>query len=481
MLPVDWAAIYPQKVPVEPEAHQWEQNLRLADALLGREAPRWWPVVQVPASARTRAAGIIARTGLAAGEFVACAAAGSANVRIKHWPAESYGETLVWLQKERGVRALLIGHVSEREHLEAVQRAARHGDADPALWLGEDGEMPVAAGLLDAARFYFGNDTGALHLAASLGRPVVSVFGGGTWPRFVPVAARARTVVQPLPCFGCAWDCFFVDAPCVRTISTGSVRRALQEILDDGAGSVVVEADGLEAGARTLIDTATPHLRFLRTDSADRLRQVTELARHAGEASARLQSSDADRDARQLQVGELTDLLHASEADRDARQLQVGELTDLLHASEADRDARQEQVQELTALLKTSETDRNARQEQVHELTALLRTSETDRDARQEQVHELTALLQTSEADRYARFLQIEQLTTWLKAADADRIIQAERIEALASQLRANEADHTPAPVAPPNVIPPVAETTVEPECEPVAARVPGQTDAGRF
>ncbi len=442
VLPVGWDAIYPQRIPVDPEAHQWEQNLSLAGALLGHEAPRWWPVVQVPASARAQADEIVAGAGLTAGEFVACAAAGTANVQIKSWPAESYGETLAWLEKEQGIRALLIGHVTERAALEAVRTAARERGADPAWWLGGDGEMPVVAGLLDAARFYFGNDTGALHLAAALGRPVVSIFGGGHWPRFAPVVARARTVVQPLPCFGCAWDCLFVDAPCVRTISTASVRRALEEILDDPAGqSVVFEADGLDAGARELINTATPHLRFLRADSADRLRQVTELSRHAGELSARLQSSDADRDARQTQVETLTSLLAASESDRDARRSQVETLTASLKTSEADRAVRLQQVEELTALLQTSDADRNARQEQVQELTALLQTSEADRAARLQQVEELTALLQTSDADRNARQEQVQELTALLQTSEADRAARLQQVEELTALLQTSEAD----------------------------------------
>ena len=298
VLPVDWGKIYPERTPVAPGLSEWERNLGLAGALLGREAPRWWPVVHVPDAARTQAARIIAEAGLPAGGYVVCAAAGTANVPIKSWPAEAYGETLAWLEKERGVPALLIGHVSERERLETAREAARRQGGAPALWLGRDGEMPVAAALLDTARLYFGNDTGALHLAAALGRPVVPIFGGGTWPRFQPVAARARTVVQTLPCFDCGWDCYFEDAPCIRTISTASVRRALEGVLDDAAaGTVIIEADGLDAAARELIDAATPRLRFLRTDSADRLRQVNELTLLTGELNSRLRTSDADRDA----------------------------------------------------------------------------------------------------------------------------------------------------------------------------------------
>ena len=442
ILPIDWPAIYPEKVLVEPGLPEWEQSLRLAGELLGGEAPRWWPLANVPAAARTSAAQILADAGLAAGEFAVCAAAGTANVQIKSWPAEFYGETLAWLEKERGIRALLIGHTAERERLEAVQSATRAHGGKPALWLGQDGEMPVVAGLLDAARFYFGNDTGALHLAAALGRPVVSIFGGGHWPRFRPVAARGRTVVQRLPCFGCAWDCYFVDAPCVRTISLASVQRALAQFLDDPAADCAdFEATGLDLGARDLIDTATPRLRFLREDSTDRLRQARELSVQTDELHARLQSSDTDRDARRDQVDELTALLQTSETDRNARRDQVDELTTLLKSSEADRDARRQQVDKLTSLFKTSDADRDARQQQVKELTDLLATSEADRDARQQQVEVLTALLKTSDADRDARQQQVQELTALLLTSEADRTARGQNMDLLTAWLKDSNAD----------------------------------------
>ncbi len=304
VLPVDWAALYPEAVPVEPEAREWENNLRLVHALTGEEAPPQEPVARVPAASLEPAARLLAEAGLAAGEYVACAAAGVANVLIKTWPAANYGEVLAWLETEHGVRALLIGHVSERDRLEAVRNAARVHGAEPALWLGQDGEMGLVAALLASARFYFGNDTGALHLAVALGRPVVAVFGGGTWPRFRPVTAHGVAVVQPLPCFGCGWECDYTDAPCVRTISTASVRRALEAFLaSDTPAQTVFKADGLGPDARAVIDAATPRLRFLRDDGAARLQQTQEL-------TALLATSEADRAARLVNMEKLTALVH---------------------------------------------------------------------------------------------------------------------------------------------------------------------------
>ena len=409
VLPVDWSAIYPEKVPVAAALSEWEKNLCLASAVLGHEAPRWWPVAHVPQPARDKAEAILAGLGLPKGAFVICAAAGTVNVQIKSWPAEHYGETLAWLERERGLRTLLIGHKAEGQHLESVRQAARSGGAEPALWLGQEGEMPVAAGLLAAARFYFGNDTGVLHLAASLGRPVVPIFGGGHWPRFAPVAHRSLTVVQPLPCFGCGWDCHYVDAPCVRTISPASVRGALEQFLrDEAEGQRIFEAEGLEPGARTLIDTATPHLRFLREDSTDRLRQIQRLTFAARELDAQLQ---------------------------------------------ADHARHEQSIKELTALLETSETDRADRLRQVEALTALLQTSETDRADRLRQVEALTALLQTSETDRADRWTQIEQLTIWVKTGAADRAAQAEQIGKLTKQIEELSAGANP-PAAEPVPVP---------------------------
>ncbi len=453
VVPVDWAGLYPERILMEPAQHEWEKNLYLASTLLGREVPRWWPQATVPADAKARAAGIVAEAGLTPGQFVLCAAAGTANVSIKHWPAEHYGTTLAWLEREHGVRSLLFGHVGEREHLETVRLAAQQAGGNPALWLGQSGEMPVVAALLDAARFYFGNDTGALHLAAALGRPLVGIFGGGTWPRFSPVARRSLSVVQPLPCFGCGWDCYYVDAPCVKTISPASVRSALTQFLqNDNDGQFEFDAQGLDAGAHALIDTATPRLRFVREDSLARLQQTKDL-------SALLQVSDADRHNRLLQIHSLTDLLKDSEADRADRLVQINDLGARLQEVDADRRtneaARLREVEDLTAKLQESEADRADRLRRMNELSAKLTESEADRDARLFHMNDFSAKLQESEADRAARLVhmnqlgaRIMQLDAELRANEADRTAQGTHIKDLTAQieqlnawLQANEAD----------------------------------------
>ncbi len=474
---IDWATVRWEEIPVETASREWEKNLLLAGTLLGKEAPRWWPIVRTQQADRQRADEVLSGAGLSRGAFAAVCAAGTANVRIKAWPAERFAENIAWLERVRGLKTLLIGHESERTILETVRDGAAAAGASPAIWLGQDGEIGLLAALLEAAQFYLGNDTGAVHLAAGLGRPLVAIYGGGTWPRFEPVARRSVVIVQPLPCFGCRWDCFFVDAPCIRTISTDSVRQALERFLaDDRDGQTVFEGSGLGADARGLIEVATPKLRFLRDDSLARHGQVQQLTHQVSALSRRLEASDADRDARLDEIETLSRRLEASDTDREARLGEIETLSRRLEASDADRDARLREIRALATQLAVSESDRDARlvkidefgrrikemeaehTRQIDQLKALLEASDTDREARLRQVgvldrrlltadadftrqlNELRALLAASEADRDARLKQVERLTPLLLESEADRAARGELLKTLGSQIQRMDA-----------------------------------------
>ncbi|MFA5265542.1 MAG: glycosyltransferase family 9 protein, partial [Opitutaceae bacterium] len=189
----------------------------------------------------------------------ACAAAGFSNVTIKTWPPDHFARIAAWLDKEMNVPVLLLGHVSERDYLERIKTAA--GTERVKIWLGKADDLPLLAALLAVARLYFGNDTGAMHLAAAAGIPVAGLFGGGTWPRFRPAAKRSIDLVCPMPCFGCEWDCAFGDAPCVGAIHEDAVREALTDLLQSGdAGGCEIRTLDLPATLlNSLIKNASDH------------------------------------------------------------------------------------------------------------------------------------------------------------------------------------------------------------------------------
>ena len=80
------------------------------------------------------------------------------------------------------------------------------------------------------------NDSGGLHFAVALRRPVLAIAGGGLPERYHPYPAWARgtlaVVERRLPCYGCSWRCIYnvapgSPAPCVGDIEVDDVLAAL--------------------------------------------------------------------------------------------------------------------------------------------------------------------------------------------------------------------------------------------------------------
>ncbi|HUR58756.1 MAG TPA: glycosyltransferase, partial [Opitutaceae bacterium] len=205
-----------------------------------------------------------------------CAAAGFANVKIKTWPAENFAGALRHARERHKLPALLIGHEGERAHLENVRALA--GGA--ALWLGREGQLELLLGLIAESALFLGNDTGALHLAGAVDVPVVGVFGGGTWPRFVPAARRGLAVVNPLPCFGCGWDCAFGDAPCVKVVTVDDVTAALDDIVArkpaESPRSEILPVEHLAPATQALMGAAAARYLSLQADHLARQLKIEE-------------------------------------------------------------------------------------------------------------------------------------------------------------------------------------------------------------
>jgi ADP-heptose:LPS heptosyltransferase len=199
-------------------------------------------------SDRERAAAVLRSVGVSEDRFAVCYPAGTKNVTLKAWPAERYGRIAAWLAKEKGLPTLVMGHASETAVVEETVAAARAAGGEVRVWTAGDGELETLIGLLATASLYIGNDTGAMHVAAAAGVPVVALFGGGHWPRFLPVAGRGAVHTRLLPCFGCGWrDCVFFDGPCVHRVEEQDVRASILRSLE-GKEGLEVHADPLPLG-----------------------------------------------------------------------------------------------------------------------------------------------------------------------------------------------------------------------------------------
>ncbi len=151
--------------------------------------------------------------------------------RFKRWPAARFGETAARLQRNVGARCAVTYGPGEEELAQEVV-AASSGAARLALkfTLGELVE------LLRRASVVIGADTGPLHVAALLKRPVVAIFGPKDPAIYAPYGTRCEIVRADLPCSPCTKRrCDQVR--CMECISAADVAAAAMRILEGRTGS----------------------------------------------------------------------------------------------------------------------------------------------------------------------------------------------------------------------------------------------------
>jgi ADP-heptose:LPS heptosyltransferase len=151
---------------------------------------------------------------------------------LKNWPLRRWREVAVELARTHRTRPLVAGTADEQTLTRAVADGLRAIDVGGRLSLG------ALAAVHRRARLVVTTDSGALHLAAAMGAPVVALFGPGDAIRFAPVGAaeRVRVVRAGLPCSPCGTlehpPCgAAVDPACVTEITVDAVLHAAAELV----------------------------------------------------------------------------------------------------------------------------------------------------------------------------------------------------------------------------------------------------------
>jgi heptosyltransferase I len=115
----------------------------------------------------------------------------------KHWPPERFAEVGQWL-KQHGFDVAILGTARDRPRCESIANLCP-GAID---FSGQTTPAELAA-MVKRAAVCVTNDSGSMHLAVALERPVVSVFGP-TNPVHIGPYGRPQAVVRAdLPCSPC--------------------------------------------------------------------------------------------------------------------------------------------------------------------------------------------------------------------------------------------------------------------------------------
>ncbi len=202
--------------PYDPDQHAVRRYLSAAACLGGLEEPVEFPLPPHP-SARE----VSRRKGLPAPPWVVFIPA--TRWRTKLWPEKGWRE-LASRISGLGLPLLWVGGPGDQAYISGL--------AVKGLNLSGKLTLKELAGVLSGAAAVVSVDTGPMHLAAAIGRPVVALFGPTAPWRTGPFGKGHRVLRAGLPCSPCfRRSC--QDPRCLSEISPEEVFAALREVLED--------------------------------------------------------------------------------------------------------------------------------------------------------------------------------------------------------------------------------------------------------
>jgi heptosyltransferase-2 len=127
-----------------------------------------------------------------------CLCPGAEYGPAKRWPPHHFGELATMLAAE-GSTVWIVGSPRERDIGEAIRGHSR----GTALNLCGRTTLDEAVVLLSGAGMVVTNDSGLMHVAAALDRPMIALYGSSS-PAFTPpLSGRARILKFDVPCSPC--------------------------------------------------------------------------------------------------------------------------------------------------------------------------------------------------------------------------------------------------------------------------------------
>jgi lipopolysaccharide heptosyltransferase I len=147
----------------------------------------------------------------------------------KNWPPERFVEAGRALQREDGASIFLVGGPDDGAVCGAIARAL------PGVVVNLCGRTTLVelGGLLQEMDVVVSVDSGPLHLAAALGKPVVAVFGASDPARTGPYGKGHRILTAPgLECRPCrSRECRREDLACLEQVRASELVSAVRDAL----------------------------------------------------------------------------------------------------------------------------------------------------------------------------------------------------------------------------------------------------------
>jgi len=149
--------------------------------------------------------------------------AGASYGSAKCWPPDRFAQALNDFALRIDADIVLFGTPQESAVSAAITKDLQRSPVD-LVGKTSIAELPA---LLSQCQVFLGNDSGAMHVAAAVGLPVVAVFGPTDPEGTAPVTPRARIVQQKPYCSPCFLRRCPTDHRCMLAVTPGMVAEAL--------------------------------------------------------------------------------------------------------------------------------------------------------------------------------------------------------------------------------------------------------------
>jgi lipopolysaccharide heptosyltransferase II len=227
----DWVA---EPEPERMVRHEVRRQLDLVSAIGCRTADERM-AIRIPGRARRRVDGWLEEHGLDRGRPWVAIHPGS-TAPSRRYPPDSYAEAARQLAREHGLPVVFTGDASERDEIERIRLGMAGA---PSLSLAGELNLGELAALISRAPLLISNNTGPVHVAASVGTPIVDLYAL-TNPQHTPWGVPHRVLNHDVPCKYCYKSvCPEGHHDCLRLVKPGQVVDATTEML--GVGIPIAE------------------------------------------------------------------------------------------------------------------------------------------------------------------------------------------------------------------------------------------------
>jgi heptosyltransferase II len=219
------SALLTHRVAPQEDLHRMEEYAKVIEALDIPVGGRY--ELDVPEERLKAIEEILREKGIDADDYLVVVNTGG-NWDLKRWPYERFGQLICKLVRNFRVKVVIPGAPKDMDLANSI---ARLSGVDPVVLAGST-DLKQLLALFKRANCVISNDTGPLHLAASLGTDVIGIFGP-TRPEITGPRGRGRSIVlhkeigcNKAPCYHLACS----HNECMHVITVDDVCEALQKI-----------------------------------------------------------------------------------------------------------------------------------------------------------------------------------------------------------------------------------------------------------